>query len=104
VSERYLLVQTQPETGRLLRDAAALRRAGHQVRIYLVQDAVHAALRGGDPAVPELVEAGCTVWVDDVSLAQRGLTAADLAPAPVPGSMAQLVPEMLDGSVRVVWR
>jgi hypothetical protein len=103
----FLLIETQLGGGRagtrFLRDAAALRGAGHRVRIYLVQDAVQAALPADRPGVAGLTGSGCAVWVDDFSLAQRGLTGADLSPGTVVASMDDVLPAVLDPAVRVVW-
>jgi intracellular sulfur oxidation DsrE/DsrF family protein len=60
--------------------AVALRRAGAQVALYLVQNGVLPCRAGADgEALHEALAAGVEVLADDFSLQERGIAEADLA-------------------------
>jgi len=60
--------------------AVALRRAGSQVALYLVQNGVLPCRAGADgDALHEALAAGVEVFADDFSLQERGIAEADLA-------------------------
>lgn len=100
----YLLIESQRAAGAaFLRDAVALARAGGDVRLVLVEDAVTAALPGAAAEVGELLAAAGRLWVDGFSLAQRGLGGADLVPTARPVDMAEVAAGVLEESTRVVW-
>jgi hypothetical protein len=101
----YLLVesrQPRPAGAGFLQDAAVLAGTGHTVSLWLVQDGVLAAT-AARTEVAALVAAGVRVDADDFSLAQRGLSGADLAAgvqvAPIDATAAAL----LRPDIRVVW-
>ncbi|AQA16644.1 MULTISPECIES: DsrE family protein [Streptomyces] len=92
--------------GAFVRDASTLAGSGHPVQLVLVQDAVTAAVRGtaeDSAEVRALVEAGGEVWVDDFSLAQRGLAADRLIPEARVVGMPEVSARVLAPGVRVVW-
>ena len=61
--------------------AAALKKAGNQVTMFLVQNGVLGARRAlRSQGVPGLVEAGVEVLADDFSLRERGISASRLSP------------------------
>ena len=102
----YLLVETQGRWAehlfdRFVGDAAALADAGRSVCVYLVQDAVTAAVEPASPALADLVRRGGTVWVDDFSLAQRALEKAELLGSVV--DMTVVADAVLAERSRVVW-
>jgi predicted peroxiredoxin len=104
----FLLVHTQGRwsgsgAARYPADAAALARAGHRVVLFLVQDGVDAALAPAATLTAPLGD-GVEVWVDEFSLAQRALTAADLAPGVRPAGMVAVADLLVADGVRVVWR
>ncbi|MEU3465609.1 DsrE family protein [Streptomyces sp. NPDC006733] len=104
---RYLLIESQgpwagPNAGRFLEDARVLAEAGHEVRVFLVQDGVFAAA----PGVPELellAKAGAQVWVDDFSAAQRALGAGRLSPHVTVAGMDSAARMLLSEGCRNVW-
>ncbi|MEV6960359.1 DsrE family protein [Streptomyces sp. NPDC051207] len=92
-----------PAGARFLGDAAALARAGHPVRLVLVQEGVTAALPGAQPALTELLDHGAELWVDRYSLAQRGLAAHRLPARARLVGMDEVAGELLAPGTRVVW-
>ncbi|MCZ4123112.1 DsrE family protein [Streptomyces sp. H39-S7] len=96
---------TGPSCAAFLRDARDLARIGHPVQLLLIQDGVGAAVR--DPSASagtrEVAEAGGEIWVDDFSLAQRGLSDSDLLPSARVVGMSEVSARVLDPAVKVVW-
>ena len=75
-SRTYLFIESRsdlesPDVLSLLSLAGGLHEAGHQVSLFLVQNAV--TMAGRTAALLDLARAGVTVWADDHSLAARGL-------------------------------
>ena len=75
-SRTYLFIETRsdlesPDVLTMLTLVGGLREAGHDVSLFLVQNAVTMAGRIGE--LLDLARAGVTVWADDHSLATRGL-------------------------------
>ncbi|MBP8534902.1 DsrE family protein [Streptomyces sp. MK37H] len=92
--------------GAFVRDARTLALSGHPVQLVLVQDAVTAAVcepEEDSAEVRALAEAGGEVWVDDFSLAQRGLPADRLIPEARVVGMPEVSARVLAPGVRVVW-
>jgi sulfur relay (sulfurtransferase) DsrF/TusC family protein len=103
----YLLIETQGPWdgaggGRFIVDAVTLADAGEEVVLFLVQDAVAAAADVAGP-VRGVLEHGGQVWVDDFSLARRGLGDKELAPGVQVRDMAAVAAVLLRDAVRVVW-
>lgn len=100
----FLLVETR--TGRtaerFVADATAQARAGVAVTVWLVADAVLDAVRGVCPEVGDLLAAGGTVWVDDFTVAQRGVRESSLLAGITVVSIDRLAATML-GDARTVW-
>ena len=65
--------QESPDVLATLGLVGGLSEAGHDVSLFLVQNAVTMAGRVGE--LVDLSRAGVTVWADDHSLAARGLQA-----------------------------
>ncbi|MFL6130926.1 MAG: DsrE family protein [Mycobacteriales bacterium] len=77
-SRTYLFIESRseqesPDVLSMLGMVRGLREAGHDVSLFLVQNAVTMAGRIG--TLLDLADAGVTVWADDYSLATRGLPA-----------------------------
>jgi predicted peroxiredoxin len=100
----YLLVETRSavlddDSRALLATAAGLAGRGHEVHLFLLQDAVLAA-RGASAVLADAVAAGVRVRVDDHSLALRGggpPTTGETA------SMADLVALLIRPGCTAVW-
>ncbi|WP_411107521.1 hypothetical protein [Streptomyces sp. cmx-4-9] len=104
----HLLVETKgpwsgPGCAGFLRDAAALARRGDRVRLLFIQDGVSAAVADASDEAASAAHAGCEIWVDRFSLAQRGLQESGLLPAAAPVAMTEVAACVLDPDVRVVW-
>lgn len=72
----YLFIESRsdlesPDVPAMLTLLAGLRAAGHEVSLFLVQNAV--TMAGRTPALADLARAGVAVWADDHSLSTRGL-------------------------------
>lgn len=90
----YLILESRSDldgadVSALLTLAGNLRAGGHEVALFLVQGAV--TMPGRVSALDELARAGVEVWVDDHSLAVRGL------PTPAPDGPVRLggTPDMV---------
>ena len=92
------------DTGFVADTAAALRRRGRPVTVFLVQNAVlatRAAARGSH--VPRLTEAGVTVLADDFSLRERGIEPSELGAGVSPSAIDTLVDLLVQPGTKAVW-
>jgi len=104
---RYLLIEssspwesgTTVEFYRLARDLAG---QGHEVTLYLVQNAVLAARAGAREAGLADVATRVRILADDFSLRGRGIAAADLRPPVRPGAIDAMADLLADGA-RAIW-
>ncbi|CDR05004.1 MULTISPECIES: DsrE family protein [Streptomyces] len=107
VREGFLLIESQaaalPDGPGFRRDAVTQARLGHPVVLFLIQDAVTLAVPGRSPELEAFIGAGGRVWVDDFSLAQRGLENTGLLPAAHRTDMGAVAEAVLDPAVKVVW-
>lgn len=77
--------------------AVALRRAGSQVTLYLVQNGVLPCRAGADgDALHEALAAGVEVLADEFSLRERGISGADLHRGVRPGAVDLVVRRLAD--------
>lgn len=82
---RYLLIESRdPFSSQAVEEhielAAALRRSGNEVALFLVQNGVLPCRPGADgEALHEALAAGVEVLADDFSLSERGIAASDIA-------------------------
>ena len=80
----YVLVESRdpfdsPDTSFLADTAAALKKRGNDVTVFLVQNAVLAARKHARKSdLPQLVQWGVTVMADDFSLRERGIAPDNL--------------------------
>ncbi|MFC5216363.1 DsrE family protein [Streptomyces coerulescens] len=95
--------ESGPGCARFLTDATALARAGHPVRVVLLQEGVTAALPGALAELDQALRAGAELWVDEFSLAQRGLAIEALVPEARTIGMAEVAGELLADDTKVVW-
>jgi hypothetical protein len=113
---RYLLVESRgpwsgPGCAAFVRDAAVLARAGNDVRLVLIQDAVCCGIPGAGVGVGVLnaaevddaLDAGVRVVADRFSAQHRGLLADNLRDSVRMVEMADIARWALDPDVRVVW-
>ncbi|MFC0599937.1 hypothetical protein [Streptomyces palmae] len=101
----YLLVESQVghASERFVGDALALAAAGGRVRLFLVADAVAAAVRGASEPVAAFTAAGGELWVDGFTLAQRAIPRRVLADAASVVDMDRVAAELTAAGTRVVW-
>ena len=84
--------------------AAALKRRGHEVTVFLVQNGVLASRRGArDAGLARLMQAGVTLLADDFSLRERGIQAADLRPGIQPSDIEALVDALVRENTKAIW-
>lgn len=84
--------------------AAALRRRGRAVTVFLVQNGVlatRAGARGSD--VPRLTNAGVTVLADEFSLAERGIESAELGAGVRPCGIDAVVDLLVQPGTKALW-
>lgn len=77
-------------------------RAGASVAVFLIDDGVHWVLSGRSQ-LRRISEAGASVWADDSSLAQHGISTTELESDVMPADLGKLAPFLFDPAVRVVW-
>ncbi len=104
----YLLIESRDpfdsnDTGFLRKLAGGLLREGHEVTVFLVQNAV-LVLRSHEHTerLRELTAAGITVLADNFSLAERGI-AADTLTHGVMVAPLDAVVDALAAGVRTLW-
>jgi sulfur relay protein TusB/DsrH len=86
--------------------AEQLREAGHEVRLYLIQDGVFAARRkfeAGEKLLGAAKAKDVALLADDVSLRQRGITGPRLADAVRVSTVDELVDLLMEKSDKAVW-
>jgi hypothetical protein len=98
----YLLIEsrdpfsTQAVSGHV-ELAVALRRAGSNVALYLVQNGVLPCRAGADgDALHEALAAGVEILADDFSLRERGIRDADVARGVKPAAIDLVVKRLAD--------
>ena len=83
--------------------AAGLARAGHEVKMLLVQNGVLPARRGAKwDGLAKVMSAGVAVLVDDFSLAERGMDRSRLASGVEPASIDVVVDHLAAGA-KTLW-
>lgn len=102
----YLILESESPFGAASEGcamAAALAGAGHDVTLFLLQNAVFAARRAADtPAVLKARAAGASLLADDYSLRERGIAADQLRPEVAPSPLESVV-DRLAGGAKVLW-
>lgn len=84
--------------------AVALRKEGHTVTVFLVQNGVLAALKlAGESQVPAIVESGVTVLADDFSMQERGISMDECAPGLQEGTMDRLIDLIVQDNTKAIW-
>jgi hypothetical protein len=84
--------------------ATALKRRGHEVTVFLVQNGVLASRKGAhDPYLVRLTRAGVTLLADDFSLRERGIEPTELRPGVRPSSIETLVDALTQENTKAIW-
>ncbi|MDG4831708.1 DsrE family protein [Solwaraspora sp. WMMD1047] len=102
----YLFIETRgahesPDVLNLFELGGTLRESGHEVTIFLTQNAV-LALGRSDP-LADLIARGVGVWADDYSIAARGLDPDRRPPGVRLGGAADLVRLLMAPDAVPVW-
>lgn len=101
------LVESQSPVGQgtasgFLRAARHIAEAYRTTDLLLIDGGVGFAVDAAGE-VAGVLDAGGRVWVDEVSLAERGIEIGDLAPGVVVAALDAVADPMFDPDVRVVW-
>ena len=84
--------------------ATALKRRGHEVTVFLVQNGVLASRRGArDSGLARLTQAGVTLLADDFSLRERGIQSAELRPGIQTSDIEALVDALARENTKAIW-
>lgn len=84
--------------------AVALKRAGHEVTVFLVQNGVLATrINAQTNFLTCLTRAGVNILVDDFSLTERGIHPADLLHGIKPANMESLVDALVQANTKAIW-
>ena len=104
----YVLIASEDpferDTGRLQSLAVDLRRAGHDVTVFLLQNAVFAARAACAKAVlPALLAASVEVFADEFSLRERGIASLELRSG-VRAAPLDVLIELLASGRKALWK
>ena len=84
--------------------ATALRRRGHNVTVFLVQNGVLASRDNGrDSYLARLAKAGVTLLADDFSLSERGIQLTEMRQDIRPSSIETLVDALVEENTKAIW-
>ena len=82
--------------------AITVKERGHNVTVFLVQNAVFAA-RKNTHRLERLAEAGVTLLADDFSLRERGIQADELAQGIHESGIDTLVAAIAQANTKAIW-
>ena len=84
--------------------AAALKKGGNNVTMFLVQNGVLAARRYARKSfLPQLLESGVTVLADDFSVRERGIQSDEFQTSVKAASIDQLVDLIVQENTKAIW-
>jgi hypothetical protein len=93
--------QESPDVLAALDLAGRLRARGHEVAVFLIQNAV--AMAAGSAPVTALVSRGARVWVDEFSVSVRGFDKTRHSPGIQLGDARDLVRLLMTRDVIPIW-
>ena len=104
---RYVFIESRDpfesnDTQFIEETAITVKERGHDVTVYLVQNAVLAA-RKSISRLGRLTEAGVTLLADDFSLRERGISPSDLATGIQQAEMGALVDAVVQANTKAIW-
>jgi len=103
----FLLIESEGPFGtgceRFVSEAVHLVRARHWTSLFLIENAVAAAVPGILPRLDEFVAEGGSLLVDAFSLHQRALGSDDVRADAELVDMGAVADRLLDAQVKVVW-
>jgi hypothetical protein len=104
----YLLISSRdpftcPATNELYELASALRRDGHSVILFLIENGVLAARASANcRALLETAASGVEVLADDFALRQRAIPSGALLDAVRPAGLERVI-DALAGRTKTIW-
>ena len=107
--QRYVFIESRDpfaasDAGFVADTAAALRRRGRPVTVFLVQNGVLATRAGARGSkLGTLTAEGVDVLADDFSLRERGIEARELTPGVRETSIDALVDLLIQPGTKAVW-
>ena len=104
---RYVFIESRDpfesrDTQFVEETAIAVKERGHDVTVFLVQNGVLAA-RASVKRLERLAEAGVTLWADDLSLRERGITSEELASSVRESGIDALVDALVQKDTKALW-
>jgi predicted peroxiredoxin len=103
----YLLIETRDPfefttVNHFYRTALDLKKAGHNVTLFLVQNGVLPARRAAHDELAQLVEHGVSVLADEFSLKERAIAPSELFPGAKAASM-DVIRDKVAAGVKAAW-
>lgn len=84
--------------------ATALRHRGHEVTVFFVQNGVLSSRHNArDDFLARMAAAGVNLLVDDFSLCERGIQAAELRPGIQRSGIEELVDALVQENTKAIW-
>jgi len=105
----YLFIESRDpfaslDTTFIEQTATALKKGGHEVTVFLVQNGVLASRRTlADSYLARLSEAGVHLLADDFSLRERGIADIDLLAGVQPSNIETLVDALVHEKTKAIW-
>jgi sulfur relay (sulfurtransferase) complex TusBCD TusD component (DsrE family) len=105
---KYLLIESRDpfewnDVSRQYDLAKSLKKEGHEVTVFLVQNGVLPARKSTrSEALSKLAQEGVEVLADSFSLRERGIAAARLAPGIKSAELDVVIDQLADGR-KAVW-
>lgn len=104
---RYVFIESRDpfesrDTRFIEETAVEAKERGHEVTVFLVQNGVFAA-RTSARKLGRLADAGVTVLADDLSLRERGIKPAELAPGIREAGIEVLVDAIVQENTKALW-
>lgn len=107
MTEHLLIESGGPAAGpgceRFVEDALHLTRSGRSTSLFLVDNAVTAALHGAMPVLGRFAGEGGKLLLDSVAVRQRALDPGDFIPEARIVEMDDVAAVILAADTRVVW-
>jgi predicted peroxiredoxin len=106
---RYVFIESKDpfesnDTKFVSETAMTLKRSGHQVTVFLIQNGALAARRHARRShLPQLAAAGVQLLADSFSLRERGMTAAEISDGIQESNIETLVDLLVEEQTKAIW-
>lgn len=107
---KYVFIESRDpfessDTQFVVETSAALKKRGHEVTVFLAQNGALAARKDAHRSyLLQLAQSGVQLLVDDFSLRERGIGAAELRPDIHESNIDALVELLIEKDVKAIWR